>query len=253
MLAKMRCYFYEDVKLNQNMSSLLHGFMMENIRPEYSSKLHEMGLKPFSQSISYDEKGYFWEVCTTTNEAHEEIIKSLERVNEINLTHKDLKFSVSERVIKTISRDKMITEKLFQTSPNKFVGIEFVTPTAFKSQGNYVHMPSVRLIIQSLLMKLDASSSDYKYNTENVLEEIVELAEISNYRLRSNPFHIEGQVIPAFKGELTLKINGPVQMRSLIHMLVSFGEYSGVGIKTGLGMGKIEKKGSEIWTTKSTK
>ena len=38
-------------------------------------------------------------------------------------------------------------------------------------------------------------------------------------------------------GELTIRVKGPQQMVNLAWMLVKFGTFSGIGIKTGLGMG----------------
>ena len=51
---------------------------------------------------------------------------------------------------------------------------------------------------------------------------------------------MEGIRIPAFLGTVTLKIDGPQQMVNLIHLLLRFGEFSGVGIKCAMGMGAIE-------------
>ena len=38
---------------------------------------------------------------------------------------------------------------------------------------------------------------------------------------------------------LDIKINGTNQIVSLLHMLLAFGEYSGIGIKCALGMGAV--------------
>lgn len=38
-----------------------------------------------------------------------------------------------------------------------------------------------------------------------------------------------------------IHINGPEQMVNLAHMLIAFGEYAGIGIKSSLGMGDVEK------------
>ena len=61
-------------------------------------------------------------------------------------------------------------------------------------------------------------------------------------------FHLEGIKIPSFVGNITLKINGTRQFVNLINMLCEFGVYSGVGIKTAIGMGSIgvsQKSGKE--------
>jgi CRISPR/Cas system endoribonuclease Cas6 (RAMP superfamily) len=40
-------------------------------------------------------------------------------------------------------------------------------------------------------------------------------------------------------GKITLVVNGPDQLARLAGAMLSFAEYSGVGIKTALGMGGV--------------
>lgn len=253
MLAKMKCYIDNSQRINKNMGSLFHGYIIENISSDYSKILHNNSLNPFSQGIGFDNKGQYWEVCTTTTEAYENIILPIESRETINIKSKNTDYNIIETFIKKTNKESMIENLLFNKSPNNYVGLKFVTPTAFKSQGEYVNMPSIRLIFQSLLMKLDSTSEIYKYASEDTIKDIEENTRIVRYKLNSSKFHLEGSVIPSFIGEITLKVYGPDMMKNLLHMLISYGEYSGVGIKTGLGMGKIEKIGSEKWTTKNMK
>ena len=46
--------------------------------------------------------------------------------------------------------------------------------------------------------------------------------------------------IPAFIGKITIKLTGTKTMTNFANMLFEFGEYSGIGIKTSLGMGCIK-------------
>lgn len=46
--------------------------------------------------------------------------------------------------------------------------------------------------------------------------------------------------IPAFVGSLTLHAAGPQSLRGLVAMLLSFGEASGIGVKTSMGMGGVQ-------------
>ena len=68
-----------------------------------------------------------------------------------------------------------------------------------------------------------------------------ENAQIVRYDLKSVSFSLEGVRIPAFVGKITIKINGTKTMADFANMLVEFGTYSGVGIKTALGMGCIRQ------------
>ena len=71
------------------------------------------------------------------------------------------------------------------------------------------------------------------------MNEIHELVNIVGYNLRSRTFHLEGIRIPSFIGNITIRIGGNKQFVNLINMLCECGKYSGVGIKTAIGMGAI--------------
>ena len=74
---------------------------------------------------------------------------------------------------------------------------------------------------------------------KDILETFEKHVEISMYKLRSTSFHLDGTKVPAFIGDVTIVVKGPVQLVNLANMLLTFGTYSGVGIKTGIGMGGI--------------
>ena len=89
-------------------------------------------------------------------------------------------------------------------------------------------------------MKYDAFSDRNKVFSEEVLEHFEKYIHIAGYHLRSTIFHIESVRIPSFIGSVALKMNGPQQMVNLSRMLLEFGVFSGVGIKSAMGMGAFE-------------
>lgn len=52
----------EGVFFSFQKSSLLQGVLMEHISPEYALKLHENGLKPYSQSVIVKKGKTFWQI-----------------------------------------------------------------------------------------------------------------------------------------------------------------------------------------------
>ena len=88
--------------------------------------------------------------------------------------------------------------------------------------------------------KYSASFENMEMFDEDALKEMEESIEISNYRLKSCYFPIEGVKISSFMGNISLKINGSDTLKRYTKMLLQFGEYSGVGIKTSMGMGAIQ-------------
>ena len=60
---------------------------------------------------------------------------------------------------------------------------------------------------------------------------------ISDYALRSTGFRLKETVIPGFTGRLTIRSLLSPPLAELWSTLLSWAEYSGIGIKTTLGMG----------------
>ena len=88
--------------------------------------------------------------------------------------------------------------------------------------------------------KYDASAESNVMMDEEVLDQLSTDTIMIGYRLQSVSFQLEGVRIPSFIGEVRWKIRGPQTMVNYANMLLKFGTYSGVGIKTSLGMGAIE-------------
>jgi CRISPR-associated endoribonuclease Cas6 len=226
--------------INYNMSSLFHGALMEKIETAYVEKLHNNGLKPYSQSIRLTKENTIWSVCTLTKEAKDNIILPLldKDFTQIEIKHKNICMPVAEKTVTEISYEQLLKETYFYEC-QKTINMAFTSPTAFKSQDKYIFYPTVRHVFQSLINKFDASSMGSEIGTEEILEQIEDHVVITGYNLRSMRFHLEGTSIPSFMGSIRLKINSTQQMANLIWLLGSYGEYSGTGIKTSLGMGGI--------------
>lgn len=92
----------------------------------------------------------------------------------------------------------------------------------------------------SLMNKYDSATAENTMHDEDTLEQICEHAQVIRYDLKSVSFSLEGVKIPSFIGKITIKLHGTDTMANFVNMLFEFGEYSGVGIKTSLGMGYMK-------------
>jgi len=213
---------------------------MGKIETEYVEKLHTNGLKPYSQNLKLTKESAIWSVCTLTKEAEKNIISPLldNDLTQIEIKHKSISVPIAEKTVTEISYEQLLKETYFGECP-KTMNIAFTSPTAFKSQDRYIFYPTVRHVFQSLINKFDESSMVSEIGTEEILEQIEDHIDIIGYNLRSMRFHLEGTGIPSFMGSIRIKINSTQQMANLIWLLGKYGEYSGTGIKTSLGMGGI--------------
>ena len=131
-------------------------------------------------------------------------------------------------------------QQTFFAECSRKVRLRFITPCSFKSQGVYQIFPSIRLMFQSLVNRYDAMSEKNSVFYPELLEDLEQHTMITEYRLQSRLFGVEGISIPSYQGHTTLRMSGPQQMVNLMHMLLRFGTYSGIGIKTAMGMGGLQ-------------
>ena len=242
MLNRIRLYLQGDPEKKHGyyLASLLHGALMQRLDPSYVEKLHVSGSHPFSQFVTENEDGLVWTIHTLNREAYDHLMQavSAETFESVFLEHRQETLHVVRKEQVDYSYEDLIKTYYFGTS-GRSVKLKFLTPASFKQGGEYVIFPSVRLLFQSLMNRFDAFSPDNSVASEELLSEFEAYARISAYRLRSVDFSLEGVRIPGFIGEITIRINGPQQLANLGNMLLRFGEFSGVGIKSALGMGGI--------------
>jgi CRISPR-associated endoribonuclease Cas6 len=219
---------------------------MSLLDSDYAAVLHESKLHPYAQYISREEDGSCYWVVNCSNEgAAKNIIPVLMNQESIFLEKLNAKIMLSDRAYNEISYETLSSLFYGEALP-RFIEIRFLTPASFKSDGEYCFFPDIRKIYKSMMNKYDTAMKDSNssvFDTET-LDELCQQSRITRYNLRSRLFPVEGVTIPSFTGTLTLKISGSQTLINFAHMLFRFAEYSGIGIKTSMGMGaiRIEKE-----------
>lgn len=223
-----------------SLGPFFQGALLEKTNEEYVKWLHAQPFNPYSQYSCKDQSGnVVWRVNALNDEAAEYLIEPLRKgVDAIVLRSVPEQFEVIQSSMDVVSQ-KSLLSIVAEENPNK-VKVRFATPTAFKSKGSYVIVPSPRLVFQNLLMHYSNVYEGDKEIDAETIEYIEQHVQIISYDLRSQYYSNiakDGRKVPAFVGSMTLMINGPAAMLGLARMLLKFGEYSGVGIKTSMGMG----------------
>lgn len=228
-------------RMNYSCSSLFQGAMMEQIDPVYGQVLHEQGLKPYTMNLQFSENEIFWNVIALSETAEVNIIDVLLKDNfqEVLIKKKNLVFPIIDKKVYRNSYSELF-EQNYLKNRSRYIKIRFMTPTAFKSNKQYQNYPTPKWIFQSLMLRYDAYADDSVIYSEELLDHYSTHIQTAAYNLRSVSFALEGIWIPAFLGEVTYKINGNQSAVNLAYVLLRFGEYAGVGIKTALGMGRID-------------
>lgn len=240
MYSKLEMRLKGNLEISNQMASAFHGALMELLPEEYAEELHESKLHPYAQHLERRAGDWYWIVTALNERASAVILRdTLLRMEGVDLKKHETYLSIDQRNYQELSEAEL-AKVFYEGDSGRYISIRFVTPTAFKRNGQYMNYPDLRSIYSNLMNKYDASNEQDSMKDEDTLEQLVQNTVVARYRLHSTVFCLEGVRIPAFAGEMTLRIGGNHTMCNFARMLFRFGEYSGIGIKTSLGMGAIE-------------
>ncbi len=239
MYARLDMTLSADKDLSFQMPSSFHGALMEQLEPEYAAELHSSQLHPYTQHLERKEDEWHWVVTALNERACQEIIeKKLLKLQEFKLNKHQIDLKIMDRRYTELSK-RELAFNFYQNSQSPYISLRFLTPTAFKYQGRYINYPELSYLYSNLMNKYDAADDEESMQDEDTLEQLIRNTSISRYDLHSIAFSMEGIRIPAFLGTMTLRIHGTQTMCNFANMLFQFSEYSGIGIKTALGMGAV--------------
>lgn len=239
MLARLEMKLEKADGISYQMSSAFHGALMELFPKEYGEKLHLSKLHPYTQHLEFREGDWYWIVTALNEEAADQIIgKVLMPLSEITIKKHHLCLKIQEKMYKELS-DRELAFSFYQEQSSPFISIHFITPTTFKQNGKYLNSPDIRCIYTNLMNKYDASNTEESMKDEETLEQLVESTSIFRYDLKSTWFSLESVKIPAFIGKVTFRLRGSQTMINFANLLFRFSTYSGIGVKTALGMGAV--------------
>ena len=205
----------------EDVLSKLEKFLFSLVSDEYKMILNTYELKPYSCNFQKDGGKYFWIINTLTKEARDYIalpfIKNDKDSNFIEYNNEIIKIKDIEVVQTTY--DSLISKNYLTKEKNNYITINFKTPTAFKSYGQYIFYPDISLIYKSIIRKYNEFSRDYEIDDDEILNFIVENTKVIDYKLKSTRFHLAGNKIPSFIGNVRIKIIGPETNKNLINSL----------------------------------
>lgn len=240
MLARLTMKLNCRENFSQKWVPLFHGALMELLSPEYATELHQSRLHPYSQHLEFREGEWYWVVNCLNEKALQAIIKEgLLGIDAIHIKSKDIFVEIGEKEYEELPQRELLNH-FYNSNGSRYIEIHFITPTAFKQRGNYLFYPDIRCIYQSLMNKYDEAVREENMIDEDTLEQLCQNSSIIRYDIKSTGFIMGGISIPSYIGKVTLKLSGTQTMADFANLLFTFGTYSGVGIKTSLGMGAFK-------------
>lgn len=241
---KLRIAVSSGKRLQFNTAYNLYGALMEQIDKNYGSILHSQECCSINQNVIplKNVNEAIWTINLLDDTSIEVFSKILENNKKLYLSSTESVLEVLSTEQNIIPDDKSLiycAKNIYNTDVYNF---SFSTPTSFKSSNEYMIFPSVAHIVNSLVNKWNSYSREYSIDDPDALEMMLTGLRISDYKLRSSRFIFKGNKIPGFIGEVTITSKLSYSLNYVWGILACFANYSGIGIKTTLGMGSVITK-----------
>ena len=226
-----------------NSGSLMHGYIFETLPSGLAEQLHDSQVQLFSQHLLTDRDEAQWQVNFLHRTWGSQFSKSLKerivREKGIWLRQKDTLYPADLLTEDNVSYRELAGSIFTSDCLERKLHMEFHTPAAFRSNDSYVFMPDIRLIFNSLLTRWNVCASGVSLDDPDILDHLTAHVSITSYNLRSRLYDLERSRIPGFAGTVDYIVRGPDALARIAVLLLKYSSFSGIGIKTAMGMGAV--------------
>ena len=241
----MICQYYfaldTDERIPAERAYAFYSCLLSMLPYEYAEQLHEQGETPISQFLYFDreKEKTVWQITVLGDDAAEVFCPILDGLTALELNSGTVDLLMQDK--RQYSAGEFIAQARSEAA-RRWETLLVLSPTAFRQNGRYVIIPQERLIIQSLISKWNAAFPEYLLDDGDVVRLLEGGVHISDYTLRSVRFPLKSNKIPGYIGSITLETRLAAPIMEIWNLLLHFAPYSGIGIKTALGMGGVAKR-----------
>lgn len=231
------------IQIYSDAGSVFHGALMNIVGKETASALHTMAIRPYSQCIYFDKARNkpIWRIGTLHDEAFEKIVAPLTKISAIYLKQKSADVALKNMTIKEQTSFENIADTVFaQPQPVHKGELHFLTTTSCKHDNQYDILPSFARLWNSLLLRWNTYAEHISLQQEGLAYTLEKACRMTQYQLRSQSYSLEGTRVFGYGGTMQFTCIGNAMTSRLIGMLLYLAPFSGIGIKTALGMGGVE-------------
>lgn len=215
---------------------VFYSCLLSLLQGDYTEELHESKETPISQCLYSDARETIWRIHLLDQESNDVFSDALDNLKSLSLNSGTVELEPVEH--KAYTAEELIkTARTIESG--RFFSLRFFSPTAFKQGGRYTVLPEKELILQSLLRKWNTVFPSYPLEDEDAFHMLVEGIRISDYNLRTTRFILKNNKIPGFIGTISFDAHLSAPLLDIWKILIAFSEFSGIGIKTALGMGGV--------------
>ncbi|WP_143443227.1 CRISPR-associated endoribonuclease Cas6 [Lentilactobacillus parakefiri] len=227
-------------RIEKKLAVFFNAWLMDQIPDQTADVFHRSGDKPYTIHAEATSSELKFIVSLLKEKKVQEITTFFDNFSKDKIVFNSVNEEFKIRQIKKEEcSEKDLTERFYQEDAARIFNLDFISPTAFKSQNSFIFLPDIRLIFQSLMRKYEYVFSDTDHVDVELLDQIIQSTRIKHFKIKSEYYSIHQAFIPGFKGKIKLSCSGPQTLVNYVNLLLKFGEYAGIGVKTGLGMGAV--------------
>ena len=229
------------LRLEPELGYRLYASLLEQAEERFARIAHANQITPVSQYLSVGQGEAVWHITLFGRESIEALSGTLEKKQSFFLRRHGAALTVTER--ESIRCGSL--ETLFRASDagtEGFHRLSFQTPVCFKKNGRYQNIPTVELIIQNLVRRWNAYFPDAAIEDTDGggLEAIAAGLYPVRFCFSDKVYGLKSADIPGCIGSVVLQNRLGGFHRQLADTLLYFSQFSGIGIKTSLGLGGVE-------------
>lgn len=235
---KVRLTTQADIRITPDFAYSLYGVWMNLLPQNQAGYLHES--RAMNQYIVPTGKNTaVLTINLLTDEATHYMSPLLENTQDYRLNKYNCTLTAQEPVFCEYTEDDLMSKYFTSPCIRKHVTLNLAVPTTFKTNNHYAVFPTVELMIRSAVTKWNTLGLSISVDDEKAVFQLIESIMITGYRLASTHYSLKDTHIQSFTGNLTLSIHGAEPMTRLFNMLIGALRFTGLGIKTSLGMGGV--------------
>ena len=210
----------------------IHGAAMNAIPKDYAAQMHEKGYHPFSVFTIDTGSGLLIRVSALCDEA-KVIPEALCKLDSIKI------FGANEPVKLTgfESADPINAADAENYINERSCTLEFITPAMVKTKGRPSAAPDICGYFRSVINKYN--TFEKASLTFDEIKEAFDNADIAEYHLESTKYNVSGNIFPGMIGSCKLHFPKDKRQNTILRRMIAYASYSGVGGKTGQGMGGL--------------
>ena len=216
----------------------LYAWLLSQLPEEDSMRLHEQEERFLAQYLYWarEYSATLWVISLFGEDAIRTFSSVL--LPQITIELDKITLSGKRMSCNSLSGNELLEQSMQLEADS--IWLSFCSPASFRQAGRYVIYPQERLILQSAAMKWEQIFPQYNIKCEDALQLMLEKLHIVDYSLKTVRYPLKGVSVPSFVGKIRIQSSLPAPLQELWNALLWLLPYTGVGVKTTLGMGGIQ-------------